>query len=85
MREIPTLPAGKTTRSARLSAIPVMPFPPPFGCGRFPPYLPAGDGERLALLGSILAGVTFTPEPNRPNFTSPGEKTNLTQKGPRYV
>ena len=51
----------KTTRSARLSAIPVMPFPP-VGCGRSPPYLPAGDGERLALSGSaLLAGATFTP------------------------
>ena len=54
------LPADKTVRSARLSAVPVA-LPPPFGCGRFPPYLPAGDGERLALSGSLLAGVTFTP------------------------
>ena len=37
---------------------------PPFGCGRSPPYLPAGDGERLALPGSLLAGVTFTPAPS---------------------
>ena len=54
------LPADETVRSARLSAVPVA-LPPPFGCGRFPPYLPAGDGERLALSGSLLTEVTFTP------------------------
>ena len=59
----------KTTRSARLSAIPVMPFPP-VGCGRSPPYLPAGDGERLALSGSALLAARrgyLHPPPNRPN------------------
>ena len=43
-------------------------LPPPFGCACLvaphPPYLPAGDGERLALPGSLLAGVTFTPAPS---------------------
>ena len=58
------------------------PDPPPFGCGRSPPYLPAGDGERLALPGSLLAGVTFTPAHPPELVTSPGEKTNLTQKEP---
>ena len=34
-------------------------LPPPGGCGRSPPFLPWGVGERRALPGSLLAGVTF--------------------------
>ena len=39
-------------------------LPPPLWVWSLPtvaPYLPAGDGECLALPGSLLAGVTFTP------------------------
>ena len=63
-------------------------LPPPLGVWSLPaPYLPAGDGERLALPGSLLAGVTYlhSPQPNRPNLLprpASGEKTNLTQKEP---
>ena len=64
------LPADETVRSARLSAVPVA-LPPPFGCGRFPPYLPAGDGEltESALLSRVpyLPGLP-SPQPNRPNL-----------------
>ena len=81
MREIPTLPADKTTRSARLSAIPVMPFPPPLG------VVASHRISRLVTESALLSRVPYSPglpspQPNRPNFTSPGEKTNLTQKGP---
>ena len=80
MREIPTLPADKTTRSARLSAIPVMPFPPPLG------VVASHRISRLVTESALLSRVPYSPglpspQPNRPNFTSPGEKTNLTQKG----
>jgi hypothetical protein len=59
--------------------------PPPLGCGRSPPYLPAGGGVRLAHPGSLLAGVTFTPAQPPLLVNSPGEKTNLTQKEPAYL
>ena len=37
-------PADETTRAARLSASPAVPFPPRGG-GRSPPYPPAGSGS----------------------------------------
>jgi hypothetical protein len=75
--------ARETTRSARLSATPVTPVPPPFVCVRSPPYLLLVTGVRLAPPGAFLVEATFAPA--QPPFMVTellGEKTNLKQKQP---
>ena len=57
------------------------PCPPPLG------VVASHRISRLVTESALLSRVPYSPglpspQPNRPNFTSPGEKTNLTQKGP---
>ena len=75
-------PADETTRAARLSASPAVPFPPPSG-GVAPHRIPRLAAVAcLARYVSSLAGVTFTPAQPPSVINSPCEKTNLTQKQP---
>ena len=74
--------ADETTRAARLSASPAVPFPPPSG-GVAPHRIPRLAAVAcLARYVSSLAGVTFTPAQPPSVINSPCEKTNLTQKQP---
>ena len=71
MREIPTLPADKTTRSARLSAIPVMPFPPPLG------VVVPHRISRLVTESALLSRVPYSPGSRR-GYIHPSPATALT-------